>query len=584
MADKMRAKPGDLATIGKSPTGIRGLDEVTQGGLPQGRPTLLCGSAGCGKTLFGMTFLYNGAVECNEPGVFIAFEEQPEDLIKNVGTLKYDIEKLIAEKKFAIDHIEIERTKIAESGEYDLEGLFIRLAFAIDSISAKRVVVDTIETLFSGLENEQLLRSELRRLFEWLKAKGVTAIITGERGEGTLTRYGLEEYIADCVILLDNRLHDQLSTRRLRVIKYRGSAHGTNEYPFIIDEHGITVMPITSSGLAHEASTERVPSGIPDLDQMLEGKGYYKGSSILVSGMAGSGKSIVAAHFVDATCASGHRCIYFAMEESPHQIIRNMRSIGIDLQKWVDKKLLRFCARRPSLLGLETHLATMYRDVADFEPAAVVIDPISALLSAGMTGDVHSMVLRLADFLKGRGVTALFTNLGVVSGENATTEIQISSLIDVWLSLYNRESNGEHNRQLYLLKSRGMAHSNQVREFIMSSQGIKLRAAYVGPEGVLSGSARLAQEAKEKAAALVREQDMERRSRELERKRRETMAQIEILRVQLASEETEAALLRREGTAREDQLRADRVSMGVSRQTAAGLDKRAPKPSDKPKK
>ena len=584
MADKMRAKPGDLATIGKSPTGIRGLDEVTQGGLPQGRPTLLCGSAGCGKTLFGMTFLYNGAVECNEPGVFIAFEEQPEDLIKNVGTLKYDIEKLIAEKKFAIDHIEIERTKIAESGEYDLEGLFIRLAFAIDSISAKRVVVDTIETLFSGLENEQLLRSELRRLFEWLKAKGVTAIITGERGEGTLTRYGLEEYIADCVILLDNRLHDQLSTRRLRVIKYRGSAHGTNEYPFIIDEHGITVMPITSSGLAHEASTERVPSGIPDLDQMLEGKGYYKGSSVLVSGMAGSGKSIVAAHFVDATCASGHRCIYFAMEESPHQIIRNMRSIGIDLQKWVDKKLLRFCARRPSLLGLETHLATMYRDVADFEPAAVVIDPISALLSAGMTGDVHSMVLRLADFLKGRGVTALFTNLGIVSGENATTEIQISSLIDVWLSLYNRESNGEHNRQLYLLKSRGMAHSNQVREFIMSSQGIKLRAAYVGPEGVLSGSARLAQEAKEKAAALVREQDMERRSRELERKRRETMAQIEILQAQLASEETEAALLRREGTAREDQLRADRVSMGVSRQTAAGLDKRAPKPSDKPKK
>src|SRR5215470_8306355 len=410
MADKT-CRRRDLPSVGKSPTGIRGLDEVTQGGLPQGRPTLLCGSAGCGKTLFGMTFLYNGAVQCNEPGVFIAFEEQPEDLIKNVGTLKYDIEKLIAEKKFAIDHIEIERTKIAESGEYDLEGLFIRLAFAIDSISAKRVVVDTIEALFSGLENEQLLRSELRRLFEWLKAKGVTAIITGERGEGTLTRYGLEEYVADCVILLDNRLHDQLSTRRLRIIKYRGSAHGTNEYPFIIDEHGITVMPITSSGLAHEASTERVPSGIPDLDQMLEGKGYYKGSSILVSGMAGSGKSIVAAHFVDATCASGQRCIYFAMEESPHQIIRNMHSIGIDLQKWGDKKLLRFCARRPNLLGLETHLATMYRDVADFEPAAVVIDPISALLSAGVTGDVHSMVLRLADFLKGRGVTALFTNL-----------------------------------------------------------------------------------------------------------------------------------------------------------------------------
>lgn len=584
MADKARAKAGSLPTIGKSPTGIRGLDEVTQGGLPEGRPTLLCGSAGCGKTLFGMTFLYNGAVEYNEPGAFLAFEEQPEDLIKNVGSLNYDIEKLIAEKKLAIDHVQLDRTQIAESGEYDLEGLFIRLGFAIDSIGAKRVVVDTIETLFSGLENEQVLRSELRRLFEWLKARGVTAIITGERGEGTLTRYGLEEYVADCVILLDNRIHDQLSTRRLRIVKYRGSAHGTNEYPFIIDEQGITVMPITSSGLAHEASIERLPSGIPDLDQMLEGKGYYKGSSILVSGMAGSGKSTVAAHFADATCAAGYRCIYFAMEESPAQVVRNMRSVGIDLQKWVDKKLLRFNARRPSLFGLETHLATMYRDVNDFEPVAVVVDPMSALLNAGVTDDVHSMVLRLVDFLKSGGVTALFTNLGGVSGENATTEIQISSLMDVWLLLYNRESNGEHNRQLYLLKSRGMAHSNQVREFILSSDGIKLRDAYVGPEGVLTGSARLAQEAKDQAAALIREKEMERRTRELERKRRETAAQIEILQAQLANEEAEVELLNREGVAREDQLAVDRVAMAVSRMGAARASAAAVKPTNKPKK
>jgi circadian clock protein KaiC len=582
MAGKARAEPGDLPSIGKSPTGIGGLDEVTQGGLPRGRPTLLCGSAGCGKTLFGMTFLYNGAVEYNEPGVFLAFEERPEDLIKNVSSLNYDIEKLIAQKKIAIDHVELERTKIAESGEYDLEGLFIRLGFAIDSIGAKRVVVDTIETLFSGLENELLLRSELRRLFEWLKEKGVTAIITGERGEGTLTRYGLEEYVADCVILLDNRIHDQLSTRRLRVVKYRGSAHGTNEYPFIIDEQGITVMPITSSGLLHDASTERLPSGIPDLDRMLEGKGYYKGSSILVSGMAGSGKSTIAAHFADATCAAGHRCIYFAMEESPAQIVRNMHSVGIDLQKWVNKKLLLFSARRPSLFGLETHLATMYRDVTEFDPIAVVVDPMSALLGAGVTGDVHAMVLRLVDFLKSRGVTALFTNLGV-SGENVTTEIQISSLMDVWLLLYNRESNGEHNRQLYLLKSRGMAHSNQVREFIMSSDGIKLRDPYVGPEGVLTGSARLAQEAKEKAAVLIRHQDMERRSRELERRRRETAAQIEILHAQLANEEAEVALLNREGSAREDQLADDRVTMGVGRQAGPLSDKPAPKPAHKPK-
>jgi circadian clock protein KaiC len=581
---KARAASHDLPVIGKSRTGIGGLDEVTYGGLPKGRPTLLCGSAGCGKTLFGMTFLYNGAVEYGEPGVFLAFEERPVDLIKNVGSLNYDLERLISEKKLAIDHVEIERTKIAESGKYDLEGLFIRLGYAIDSIGAKRVVVDTIETLFSGLENEQLLRSELRRLFEWLKEKGVTAIITAERGEGTLTRYGLEEYVADCVILLDNRVHDQLTTRRLRIVKYRGSAHGTNEYPFIIDEVGVTVMPITSSGLEHGAATERVSSGIPDLDQMLEGKGYFKGSSILVSGMAGSGKSTVAAQFADSICASGKRCVYFSMEESPDQIIRNMRSIGMDLQKWVDKRLLRFSARRPSLFGLETHLAIMYRDVTDFEPAAVVVDPMSALLGAGGSNDVHSMLLRLVDFLKSRHVTALFTNLGTGAGEVANTEIQISSLMDTWLLLYNRESNGEHNRQLYLLKSRGMAHSNQVREFILSSEGIKLRDAYVGPEGVMTGSARLAQEAKDKAAFLVREQEMQRRGREVERKRREISAQIEILKAQLESETTEEGLLNREGVAREDQLSADRVAMGVSRQTEATPPMPAAKLMTKPKK
>jgi circadian clock protein KaiC len=581
---KARAASRGLPMIGKSRTGIAGLDEVTYGGLPKGRPTLLCGSAGCGKTLFGMTFLYNGAVEYGETGVFLAFEERPEDLIKNVGSLNFDVERLISEKKLAIDHVELERTKIAESGEYDLEGLFIRLGYAIDSIGARRVVVDTVETLFSGLENEQLLRSELRRLFEWLKEKGVTAIITGERGEGTLTRYGLEEYVADCVILLDNRIHDQLTTRRLRIVKYRGSAHGTNEYPFIIDEQGVTVMPITSSGLEHGAATERVSTGIPDLDQMLEGKGYYKGSSILVSGMAGSGKSTVAAQFADSICASGKRCVYFAMEESPHQVIRNMRSIGMDLQKWVDKNLLRFSARRPSLFGLETHLATMYRDVTDFDPAAVIVDPMSALLNAGASHDVHSMVLRLVDFLKSRGVTALFTNLGPGAGEVAGTEIQISSLMDTWLLLYNRETNGEHNRQLYLLKSRGMAHSNQVREFILSSEGIKLRDAYVGSEGVVTGSARVAQEAKDKAASLIREQEMQRRGRELERKRREIRAQIEILKDQLESETAEEGLLNRDYTAREDQVAADRVAMGVSRQTEARPGTPAARSTLKPKK
>jgi circadian clock protein KaiC len=555
----------ELPSIEKSPTGISGLDEITCGGLPKGRPTLLCGSAGCGKTLFAMTFLYNGAVKYGEPGVFVAFEEKPQDLIKNVGSLRYDLEKLAADKKLAIDHVELDRNEIEESGEYDLEGLFIRLGFAIDSIGAKRVVIDTIETLFGGLQNQAILRSELRRLFAWLKEKGVTAIITGERGEGTLTRYGLEEYVADCVILLDNRVRDQLSTRRLRVVKYRGSSHGTNEYPFIIDHEGVTVMPVTSAGLAHDASTERVSSGIPDLDSMLEGKGYYRGSSILISGMAGSGKSTVAAHFADSVCKAGDRCIYFAMEESPQQIVRNMRSIGLDLQRSVDKKLLRFSARRPNLYGLETHLAAMHREVAEFKPSAVVVDPMSALVSAGETGDARSMILRLVDFLKAHCVTALFTSLSGGDAGTVTTELRVSSLMDAWLLLYNRESDGEHNRQLYLLKARGMAHSNQVREFIMTADGIRLREAYIGPDGVLTGSSRLAQEAKVEAGKLLREQEIARRTRGIERRRREINAQVEALQAQLASEEDEAALLNSEGAAREDQLLQDRMAMGVSR-------------------
>ena len=562
---KADVKSEQLPTIEKAPTGIQGLDEITYGGLPKGRPTLLCGSAGCGKTLFSMTFLYNGAVQFDEPGVFIAFEEQQDDLIKNVGSLSYDVERLIAEKKLAIDHVHIERNEIEESGEYDLEGLFIRLGFAIDSIGAKRVVIDTIETLFGGLDNPAILRSELRRLFEWLKQKGVTAIITGERGDGTLTRHGLEEYVSDCVILLDNRVVDQLATRRMRIVKYRGSAHGTNEYPFIIDEEGITVMPITSAGLSHDASTERISSGIADLDAMLEGQGFYRGSSVLVSGMAGSGKSTTSAHFADAACRRGERCIYFAMEESPTQIIRNMRAIGLDLQRWVDQGLLRFSAKRPSLFGLETHLASMHRDVELFQPSSVVVDPLSALLGAGVTGDVHSMVLRLVDFLKARNITAFFTNLTHGKTENATTDIAISSLMDSWLLLYNRESNGEHNRELYLLKARGIAHSNQVREFLITSSGIRLRDVYVGPAGVLTGSARIQQEAKEAAERLLRDQEAARRAREIDRRRRQIAAQIEVLQAQLAGEEEEAGKLQDESRAREQRLASDRTALAMNR-------------------
>src|SRR5262245_10406902 len=381
--------------LAKSPTGIQGLDEVTGGGLPTGRPTLICGSAGCGKTLLSLEFLVRGVTEFGEPGVFMAFEETAEELSKNVRSLGFDLDHLIEEKKIIVDYVHVDRSEIDETGEYDLEGLFIRLADAIDQVGAKRVVLDTIETLFSGLSNDAILRSELRRLFRWLKERGVTAIITGERGDNMLTRQGLEEYVSDCVILLDHRVTEQLSTRRLRVVKYRGSTHGTNEYPFLIDQFGISVLPITSIGLRHAASMERVSTGITPLDQMLGGKGVYRGASILISGTAGTGKTTIAAHFVDAACRRGEPCIYFAFEESPDQIIRNLRSIGIDLKQWVDQGLLRIHANRPSIYGLETHLTTMYRDVQDFMPKLVTLDPITSFIHGEGKVDAEAMLIRM---------------------------------------------------------------------------------------------------------------------------------------------------------------------------------------------
>jgi circadian clock protein KaiC len=462
------------AGIRKAPTGIAGLDEITGGGLPAGRPTLVCGSAGCGKTLLAMEFLVRGITVYGEPGVFMSFEEGAEELAQNVLSLGFDLEDLIRREKLAVDYVHVERSEIEETGEYDLEGLFLRLGYAIDSIGAKRVVLDTLEALFGGLSNEGLLRAELRRLFRWLKDKGVTAVITGERGEGALTRHGLEEYISDCVILLDHRVIGQLATRRLRVVKYRGSIHGTNEYPFLIDERGIEVLPITSLGLTHAAPVERISSGIPELDGMLGGEGYYRGSSILVSGRAGTGKSSLAAHFVDAACRRGERCVYFAFEESPRQVMRNMRSIGIDLDPWVHQGLLEFHASRPTLHGLERHLVTLYKTIRTVQPRVVVVDPVTNFINVGSTEEVGSMLVRLIDFLKMGEITTLFTSLTQGGKDLEATDVGVSSLMDVWLLLRDLEANGERRRKLCVLKSRGAAHSREIRELLITEQGARL--------------------------------------------------------------------------------------------------------------
>jgi circadian clock protein KaiC len=557
------AGPTHLLPLRKTPTGIKGLDALTLGGLPAGRPTLLCGAAGCGKTLFSMTFLVNGATEFGEPGVLISFEERAHDLETNVASLGYDVADLVEKRKLVIDHVYIERAEIEESGDYDLEGLFVRLGHAIDSIGAKRVVLDTIEALFSGLDNAAVLRSELRRLFAWLKDKGVTAIITGERGEGQLTRYGIEEYVSDCVILLDNRVEDQVTTRRLRVVKYRGSSHGSNEYPFLIDEYGISVLPITSAELGHQISHESVPTGVADLDGMLGIGGYYRGSSVLISGLAGTGKSTFAASFVNAACERGERCLYFAFEESPAQIVRNMASVGLQLDRHVDNGLLCFEAARPSLYGFEMHLARMNRDIENFAPHVLVVDPISAF--RGPSSEIHATLIRLADICKSKGITALFTSLSSAGEQMSESERSVSSLMDTWISLTDVEANGERNRVLYLLKSRGMNHSKQLREYQLSDRGIHMVDAYVGPDGVLTGTARVAQEARERGAELSRKQATERIRREVARKRASVDRQIAELRAALETEEMELATLIEQEEAREIAYGSARSEMASKR-------------------
>jgi len=510
-------------------------------------------------------FLVRGATQFGESGVFMAFEETGKELNSNVASLGFDLAGLTRRKKIVVDHVYLERSEIQETGEYDLEGLFVRLNHAIDSIGAKRVVLDTLEALFAGLPNEAILRAELRRLFRWLKNKGVTAVITAESGREQLTRHGLEEYVSDCVILLGHRVSDQIATRYLRVVKFRGAMHGTNEFPFLIGDRGISVMPITSLGLNHKVSNRRISSGIQRLDAMLSGRGFFRGSSILMTGTPGTGKTSVAASFAQAAARSGDRVLFFAFEESPNQIVRNMTSIGLRLAPLIESGVLRFHAARPSLCGLEMHLTTMFKEIVAFRPDVVIIDPITSLLSAGTDHETKGMVTRLIDFLKAGEITSLFTSLTQGGKALEQSEIAMSSLMDAWLLLQDVEGNGERNRLLYVLKSRGMAHSNQVREFLISKSGIDLVDAYIGPNGVLTGSSRVAQAAREKAEAAADQQDASRRRRALERSRTTLEHQIAGMRSDHETEEVEFERMDKQAGSRTRLLTVDRMDLARMR-------------------
>ena len=565
MPSRVKRTTRELLPLEKTPTGIPGFDEISEGGLPKGRTTIVCGGAGCGKTMLGIEFLVRGAQEYNEPGVLMAFEETPEDIARNVASLGFDIEALADKKKLFLDFISVEPHEIQESGDYDLEGLFIRLQSAVDAVGAKRVMFDTLEALFSGFKNPGILRAEFRRLFRWLKDRGLTTVITAERGEGTLTRHGLEEYVSDCVILLDHRIKDQISARRLRIVKYRGTKHGADEYPFLIDERGMSILPLTSLLLQHTVSNERISSGVPDLDEMLEGKGYFRGSSVLITGTAGSGKSTLAASFVDAACRRGERCLYIDFEESRDQVARNMSSVGLDLDQWSKKGLLTHEAWRPTQFGIEMHLLRIHKLIEKVKPQCVVIDPITNLLNGSSDKEVYSMLMRLMDFLKVTGITAVFLSLTSGGADLEQTTVGISSLTDTWILLRDLELNGERNRCLYVLKSRGMAHSNQLREFVITDHGIKLLPVYIGPGGVLTGSSRVTQESAERAEALQKQQEIERKQMDATRKRLTIQAQVTALQAELDAVEKEEKTLTQEDKEREMQDKADRDTLAKSR-------------------
>ena len=577
------ADPGLLSPAGipKSPTGIWGLDQITGGGLPTGRPTLVTGSAGCGKTLFGVEFLVHGALEHGEPGVLLAFEESSEDLAANVASLGFDLPRLEADNLLVVDAFRLYPAEMVETGAYDLDGLFIRLAYAVDSIGAKRVVLDTLEVLFGALSDDAAIRAELGRLFRWLKDRGLTTVVTGEKGSSSLTRHGIEEYVSDCVILLDHRVHDELSTRRLRIVKYRGSLHGTNEYPFLMTDRGLVVLPISALGLAHDAPTERVSTGVDRLDHMLGG-GLYRGSSTLITGEAGTGKTTLVARALEAACERGERALFVTFEESPAQLTRDMLSVGIDLAPWIESGLLHIWAGRPVAYGLELHLATLLRLVEDFKPDWVAFDAMSGLERVGDEGQVASTVTREIDLLKDRGITTIVTSLthGGAPDGSETSSLAVTSLMDSWLLLRNLESNGERNRLLFVRKSRGSAHSNQVREFVLTDAGPELMDVYVGPAGVLTGSARMAQESHDARTGTERRQEVERRRRALDRRSAEVEAQVVALRAQLSAEASEVERLQDAYTTRNADLVEEMSSMSRHRWADPARPPAAPEGTD----
>jgi len=558
--------------LAKTATGIHGFDEITDGGLPTARPSLVCGPPGTGKSIFAMQFLVNGATRFAEPGVFLTFEESADELVANVRSLGFDIDGLTRDGRLLVDALPLEPQSV-ETGEFNLEALMVRLAWAVEQIGAKRVAIDNVEALFIAFDRPALVRSELRRLFRWLKDHDLTTVITAERGEDMLTRHGMEEYLSDCVVLLDHRVVHDVATRRMRVLKYRGSTHGRNEYPFLIGADGFEVLPITSIGLKQPVSSERVSTGVAGLDEMLGGEGVFRGSGVMISGTSGTGKTTIASCFADAACRRGESVLYFSFEESQAEIERNMASVGLDLAQWVEQGLLHFHCERPTTRGLEDHLALMQKLTQEFAPTLVVIDPVSSLARGATPFDVSSMLLRQIYYLKSTGITALMTVLNEEGGLEQPIQ-SISSLVDTWLHVITMETFEERNRALYVRKARGMAHSNQIREFLLSDDGVSLVPVFVGAKGVLTGSARLAAESAERATSLELTEESEELARALERRRDTVESHVAEIRADFAAEESLTQRLIETSQLRQEAVRLDRLEQARRRTAIPAEDEK----------
>jgi circadian clock protein KaiC len=547
----------------KSPTGIDGFDEITGGGLPTGRPSLVCGPPGTGKSIFAMQFLVNGVTRYGEPGVFLTFEESREELVANVRSFGFGVDRLEREGRLLVDALPLEPQTV-ETGEFDLEALIVRLAWAVDQVGAKRVAVDNVEALFTAFSRPALVRAEVRRLFRWLKDHELTAVITGERGEDMVTRHGMQEYLSDCVVVLDHRIVQDVATRRMRVLKYRGAMHGRNEYPFLIGADGLEVLPITSIGLRQPVSSDRISTGVVGLDEMLGGEGVFRGSGVLISGTSGTGKTTIASCFADAACRRGEVVLYFSFEESQAEIERNLASVGLDMAHWVERGLLHFHCERPTTRGLEDHLALMQQLTRELAPTLVVIDPVSSLARGASPFDVSSMLLRQIYYLKATGITAVMTVLNEETGLQQPIQ-SISSLVDTWLHVDIMESFEERNRGLYVRKARGMAHSNQIREFLLSDQGVSLVPVFVGVHGVLTGSARVAAESSERATALELTEESEDLASALERRREAVESHVAEMRADFAAEESLTRRLIETSEQRREAVRLDRLEQARRR-------------------